>query len=241
MIDKASPVPIYHQLEEYIKSQLDNGTFKPGDALPSEREFAERFNISRMTVRQAINNLVNEQMLYRIKGKGTFVMEEKFEQSLKGLTSFTEDMRDRGMEASSVLLSFQVVPATDKIASRLNIQQYAPVYEIKRIRLANEIPMALERTYMSANKVQGLTEEIVKNSLYEYVETQLKLNISKGTQVIEAAIANDEEMEHLQVSDHAPILLMERTSSLEDDTVLEVVISSYRGDRYKFMIDLQRS
>ncbi len=161
MIDKNSPIPIYYQLKQYILKLIETGELQPGDAIPSEREFGERFGISRMTVRQAITNLANERVLYRVKGKGTFVMAPKLEQSLQGLTSFTEDMKARGMKASSKLLSFGIISADENLAKELEIKENDEVYEIKRIRLAEEIPMALERTYISAHIVPTLTEEIV--------------------------------------------------------------------------------
>ncbi|MDC3418569.1 GntR family transcriptional regulator [Aquibacillus salsiterrae] len=240
MIDKNSPVPIYHQLEEGIKQLIESGQLKPGDGLPSEREYADEYAISRMTVRQAIINLVNDRYLYRVKGKGTFVTEQKFEQNLKGLTSFTEDMKARGMKASSKLLNFEIIPANLKLAKQLNIKEHGPVYEIKRIRLAEEIPMALERTYISANLVQGLTKTIVQDSLYKYAEENLQLKIAGGQQIIEATIANKEEVRLLEVPENSPVMIMQRTSRLADNRVFEVVKSTYRADRYKFMIDLKR-
>ncbi|MRH41270.1 UTRA domain-containing protein [Aquibacillus halophilus] len=240
MIDKNSPIPIYHQLEESIKQLIESNQLKPGDSLPSEREYSEKYGISRMTVRQAIINLVNERYLYRIKGKGTFVTEQKFEQNLQGLTSFTEDMKARGMKASSKLVSFEIIPADIKLANQLNVPEHGPVYEIKRIRLAEDIPMALERTYISANLVQGLTTEIVQDSLYKYIEGTLHMNIGSGTQVIEASIANKEELKLLEIPELSPVMIMQRTSRLEDNRIFEIVKSSYRADRYKFMIDLKR-
>lgn len=240
MIDKNSPIPIYHQLEKLIKQLIADGELKPGDMIPSEREYADKYKVSRMTIRQAIVNLVNERYLYRVKGKGTFIMEKKLEQSLQGLTSFSEDMKSRGMKASSKLISFEIIPADSKLADQLGIQEHGPVYEIKRIRLAEEEPMALERTYISANKVKGLTEEIVQQSLYKYIEEKLNLKIAKGTQEIEAVLVNSEEVKYLQVLEHSPIMLIQRTTSLEDGTIFEVVKSSYRADRYKFMIELTR-
>lgn len=240
MIDKNSPIPIYHQLEKQIKQLIEKGDLKPGDMIPSEREYADKYKVSRMTIRQAIVNLVNERYLYRVKGKGTFIMEKKLEQSLQGLTSFSEDMKSRGMKASSKLISFEIIPADSKLADQLGIQEHGPVYEIKRIRLAEEEPMALERTYISANKVKGLTEEIVQQSLYKYIEEKLHLKIAKGTQEIEAVLVNGEEVECLKIPEHSPIMLIQRTTSLEDGTIFEVVKSSYRADRYKFMIELTR-
>ncbi|WP_163580654.1 GntR family transcriptional regulator [Gracilibacillus saliphilus] len=240
MIDKQSPIPIYHQLEEQIKSKIENGEYKPGDALPSEREYAEQLNISRMTVRQAITNLVNERYLHRIKGKGTFITEQKLEQNLNGLTSFTEDMKARGMEPGNKLINFEIIPANQSLAEQLHIPEHAPIYEIKRIRLAENIPMALERTYISANLIKGLTDDIVQNSLYQYIENDLGLKIGKASQIFEATIANEEEIEYLEIPEHSPVLFMKRTTQLENGTTFEVVKSSYRADRYKFMLDLER-
>ncbi|MGG0590926.1 GntR family transcriptional regulator [Priestia megaterium] len=241
MIDKSSPLPIYYQIEEQLKKQIENGELKPNDSLPSEREFAERFEISRMTVRQAINNLVNDGYLYRQKGRGTFVSEKKLEQQLVGLTSFTEDMKARGMMPSSKLLSFEIIAASEKIAEQLHISLHAPVYEIKRIRLADDVPMALESVYVSANLVKGLTESIVNDSLYRYIEEELGLKIGEANQTLESILASETEVKHLGISSYSPVLLIQRNTYLQDGTPLEVVKSSYRADRYKFTINMTRS
>lgn len=241
MIDKNSPLPIYTQIEDGIRSQIENGELKPHDAIPSEREYATQFQISRMTVRQAITNLVNEGLLYREKGRGTFVSEQKIEQQLVGLTSFTEDMKARGFTPSSRLLHFEIIPATAKIASQLSIQVHHPVYEITRIRLADGIPMAIETVYMSANLIKGVTEAIIQQSLYDYVEQQSELKIGHATQTLEAIVATENETEHLQVAKGSPILLIQRYTYLEDGTPLEVVRSAYRADRYKFTVSINRT
>lgn len=240
MIDKNSPLPIYFQIEEQIKRQIENGEFQAHDALPSEREYAEQFEISRMTVRQAINNLVNDGYLYRQKGRGTFVADKKLEQQLNGLTSFTEDMKARGLNPSSKLLSFEIIPADKKIASELHISLYAPVYEIKRIRLADDVPMALETVYMSANLIKGLTEDIINLSLYQYVENYVKLKIDYASQTLESAIASELEVTHLAIPKNSPILFIQRNTFLIAGTPLEYVKSAYRADRYKFTINISR-
>ncbi|MFP3122089.1 GntR family transcriptional regulator [Ectobacillus funiculus] len=240
MIDKSSPLPIYYQLEEQIKKQIESGELQPGDMLPSEREYAELINVSRMTVRQAMNNLVDGGYLYRQKGRGTFVAEKKVEQELGSLTSFTEDMKARGLVPSSKLLSFEIIPAPEKIANQLQIKEYAPVYEIKRIRLADQVPMALETVYISANLIKGLTEEKVNHSLYQYIEEQLHLKIGHATQSVEASIASEIEGKHLNIRKGSPLLLLQRKTYLGDGTTLEVVKSSYRADRYTFTIHIKR-
>lgn len=240
MIDKNSPIPLYYQLEEHIKELIEKGELQPGDALPAEREYAEKYQISRMTVRQAFTKLVNEGYLHRLQGKGTFVSERKIEQPLHGLTSFTEDMRARGLEPGSQLVHFEIIPATSAIANQLSIQEYGPVFEIKRIRIADGVPMALETNYMSANLIKGLTEQIVNQSLYDYIENQLNLRIDQASQVIESSIASENEASYLHVKKGAPVMLIQRNTFLSDGTPVELVKSVYRADRYKFMIQMKR-
>jgi len=241
MINKNLPIPIYYQLAESIQKQIDNGELKPGASLPSEREYAEKYNISRMTARQALNQLVNNGYLYRVQGKGTFVAEKKMEKPLIGITSFTEDMMARGLKPSSELLHFEIIPAPTQIAKPLQINEYAPVYEITRIRLADEVPMAIETNYISANLVKGLTEKIVNHSIYAYMEEQLELTIEQATQTIESSIAEPVEAEHLQIHSGAPVMRIERIAFLQDGTPAEYVKSTYRADRYKFMVHMQRN
>jgi GntR family transcriptional regulator len=240
MINKNSPIPIYYQLEEHIKGLIEEGVLKPGDVLPPEREYAEKYQISRMTVRQAFTQLVNEGYLFRLQGKGTFVAERKIEKTLQGIISFTEDMRARGLKPASELVNFEVVPAASQIAEQLNIAEDDPVYEIMRIRLADSVPMALETNYISVNLIQGLTEQIVSQSIYAYVEGPLNLRIDSASQVIEASIAGKKEADYLNIPKGAPVMLIERNAYLQDGRTLEFVKSVYRADRYKFKIQMKR-
>lgn len=239
-IDKDSLLPIYYQIEEGMKELIATEELKPGDVVPSERELAERYNVSRMTVRQAINNLVNDGYLVRQRGKGTFVANSKIEQGLQGLTSFSEDMRARGMNPSSKLLEFNLIQAPAAIAIKLAINEGEPIYELKRIRLADDLPMAYEMLYISQQLVPNLTKEIVSSSIYEYIENELKINITKGEQSLEASIARKNEAAILQIKEGAPVLLIERTSYMDNQKPLEFVQSVYRGDRYKFKIEMER-
>ncbi|RIW34663.1 GntR family transcriptional regulator [Bacillus salacetis] len=242
MVKKNSPIPIYYQLGELIKELIDKGELKAGDSLPAEREYAEKFEISRMTVRQAFTQLVNDGYLYRVQGRGTFVAERKpkIEQALQGLTSFTEDMESRGMKPGSELVSFEIKPAAMEIAGELGLQEYAPVYEIQRIRLADEMPMAVETNYISANFIKGLTEKIVNQSLYAYIEETLNLKINHASQVIESSAADEMEAAFLGVQEGSPVMRIQRNTYLADGTPVEYVKSSYRADRYKFKIQMSR-
>lgn len=240
MINKQSPVPIYYQLEVSFKDMIEKGELKYKDMIPSERELAAQHNISRMTVRQALTNLVNDGFLIRKKGLGTFVDRPKIEQKLKGLTSFTEDMLASGMKPSAKLLDFSKIEASKSVADKLSIQQGDPVYEIKRLRLADAIPMALETTYLPFEIFKDLNEQVITGSLYEYIENELQLTIKKASQVLEASIAKKTESSILDISVGAPVLLIERYSYLDNHRPLEFVKSVYRADRYKFTIDMER-
>ena len=241
MIDKSSAIPIYHQLEEYIKAQINSGELQPDEAIPPERVYAELFQISRMTIRQAMTNLVNDGYLYRQKGKGTFVNKKKVEQRLQGMTSFTEDMKERGFTPGSRLVSFEIIPSGREIAECLKLRENTPVYEIKRVRLADNVPMTLETTYLPVNLVKGLTEDIINQSLYQYIEEKLSLTIHEATQQIEASIAKEQELRLLEIEKGSPVLLILRTSYLGDGTPFEFVKSAYRADRYKFVHTMHRS
>lgn len=240
MVDKKSPLPIYFQLEEEIKKRIENKELVPGDMIPSEREYAEQHEISRMTVRQAINDLVNEGYLYRKKGTGTFVARKKVEQSLHRVTSFTENMKARGMKPSSRLVRFEVTVASEKTARELNISESDPVYEIQRVRLADGLPMALETNTIPVNLVPGLTEEHVSGSLYHYIEERLPSRIDFARQAIESSIVRESEREFLGISKGSPVLLIRQNTYLADGTPFELVKSAYRADRYKFIIDTHR-
>lgn len=240
MINKHSPLPIYYQLEQGIKEMIEKGQLQPGEMIPSEREWAETYEISRMTVRQAINNLVNDGYLVRKRGKGTFVATKKIEQPLKGLTSFSEDMRARGMVPGTKLLAFHTVPAPLSFAKQLGIDEGEEIYEIRRIRLADGLPMALETAYVPCSLVPGLTEQNVSGSIYEFIEKKLGLAIRSATQILEASVARKLEEELLQMKEGAPVLLIQRNSYLQNGQPLEIVKSVYRADRYKFMIEMER-
>ncbi|MDM5156243.1 phosphonate metabolism transcriptional regulator PhnF [Bacillus sp. DX1.1] len=240
-IDKYSPFPIYYQIQEWVKQLIEDGEWKPGDKIPSENELCDKFEVSRMTIRQAINNLVEQGYLYRKRGIGTFVQLPKVEQKLQGMTGFTEDMISRGMKPSSELLSFRMVSATARLADRLRIQEGESVYEVRRIRLADEEPIAFETTYLSPALVKDINEEILQQSLYEHLEKKLGFKLVRATQAIEASIATDDEAAHLHIPKKAPVLVMRQWSYADGEQPLEYVKCIYRGDRYKFITNISRN
>ncbi len=240
MINKNSPVPIYYQLEEIIRQQIDDGTLMSGKAIPSEREYAELYQISRMTVRQAINKLVNEGLLYRKKGTGTFVQPKKVEQVFQKLTSFSEDMIERGLVPKSKVLTFEHVPVNDLIAKSLKLENNSTVLKIVRIRYADDSPMAIETSYMPADLMKDLLPEQAEESIYEFIEKNLQLKIQTAYQELEATIADEKLANLLNISEGDPVLLINRITYTSDGIPFEFCQSSFCVYRYRFINYLTR-
>ncbi len=231
---KSSP-PIYQQIATTLKQQIETGNYREHDAISSETELARLYDVSRMTARQAINELVYEGSLYRVKGKGTYVSPKKYEKAIHGLTSFSEDMRQKGFQPSSLLISSQIIKATAAVAKRLGISLNDEVIELKRVRLADDEPMALEMVYLPCRLVPSLPTDIGTRSLYDYLEDDLQFVIDYSIQEIEAIIVDDEVSKHLNVSKGKPCLCITLQSYLKNGQVFEYVESYYRSDRYKFI------
>jgi len=240
LLDKQSTTPIYVQIEEYLKHRIVNGEYSKGQAIPSERELTDLFGVSRMTVRQSITNLVNEGLLYRERGRGTFVSSPKVEQTLSGLTSFTEDMIARGMAPSNQLLSFERVLPPIEIAQGLQLTEGDEVFSVKRIRYADDMPMAIERTYIPVKLVPELNQDVLGGSFYVFIEKSSAQKISHATQQMEAVLVKKEDAELLQIKVPAPVLIIERKSYLTNGLPFEIVLSTYRADRYKFVSEIRR-
>lgn len=240
LLDKNSHIPIYVQIEEILKQRIYLEEYKIGENIPSERELSLQFDVSRMTVRQSITNLVNSGLLYREKGRGTYVANPKLEQPLMGLTSFTEDMKARGMEPSSKILRFEkIVPPMD-IARDLLLEPGEEVFFVARIRSADSKPMAIERTYIPVKVYPELDEKKIMGSLYALIEAKFHQKIGNAIQQMEAALVSNEDSKYLQINNTAPVLIIKRTSFLADGIPFELVRSIYRADRYKFISEIKR-
>ncbi|MCI1858638.1 MAG: GntR family transcriptional regulator [Sporolactobacillus sp.] len=241
MIDRQSPVPVYYQIERYIEKLIETNDLKEGDRVPSEKEFTDRFQVSRMTVRQAVMDLVNAGVLIRQKGKGTFVAgQRKIEKQLSGLNGFTEDMQARGMKPDSHLLDFRQLKPPKKVGEKLALTENASVLEIRRIRFADKQPMALETTYVPPSLVPGFTAEDANRSLYDYIEKVSRKTIDHADQTLEATLVTPEDAVLLDLPKGSPVLLIERLSWLKEGTACEFTKSLYRADRYKFVIHVSK-
>jgi GntR family transcriptional regulator len=209
-----------------------------GEAIPSERRLSSDLGVSRLTLRAALDELVREGYLVRRHGSGTFVSEPKIAQQLT-LTSFSEDMRRRGMVPDSRTISLENVHAGPQVARALNISPGARVFQIRRLRLADGEPMAVEALHVPVSLVPGLTAAQLEHaSFYELLEQRYNVVIASGLQTIEPTVTNEEESRMLDVPLHSPAFLFERTSQTAEGDTVEFVRSIYRGDRYRLVAEL---
>lgn len=227
----------YHSIRDSILDLV--AELSVGDALPPERVLAIRFGVSRMTLRRAVEELVREGRLERRQGAGTFVAEPKFAQGL-AVTSFSEDMRQRGAVPSSRTLAVDEVLAGAQLGRRLQLSPGERVTRVVRLRLADDAPMAVETLHVPQSVAPGLSGDMLaERSFYELLASHYGVELGGGTQTIEATVTDETESEILDVPLHSPAFLFERLSWAADGRVVEFVRSVYRGDRYQFTVELQ--
>ena len=215
-------------------------TLGVGHAIPSERQLSVDLGVSRLTVRAALDELVREGYLERRRGSGTFVREPKIAQELT-MTSFSEDMRQRGMRPGSRTLSLEVTLAGAYLGRCLHVSPSERIVVAKRLRLADDETMAIETLHVPEALVPGLTRrDFDEHSFYDLLSERYGIEIAGGTQAIEPTVTNEEESEALGVPLHSPAFQFERTTRAADGSIVEFVRSIYRGDRYRLVTELSR-
>jgi GntR family transcriptional regulator len=209
-----------------------------GTAIPSERQLSAELGVSRLTLRAALDDLAREGYLSRRRGSGTYVQQPKISQELT-ITSFSEDMRKRGMVPGSRTLSMTTTHAGARLGRFLNVSPSEEIVVVKRLRLADGETMAIETLHIPSALVPGLTPASLDNgSFYELLSDRYGVVVAGGTQAIEPTVTNEEESEALGVPLHSPAFLFERTSRDESGRTIEFVQSVYRGDRYRIVTEL---
>jgi GntR family transcriptional regulator len=209
-----------------------------GDAIPSERQLGIDLGVSRLTVRAALDELVREGYLVRRRGAGTFVAEPKVAKGID-ITSFSDDMRARGLTPASRTIELRTIPAGARLGRILHVSPSEPVVAAKRLRLADGEPMAVELLHVRSSLVPGLTaEDLETNSFYDLLATRFDVSIVGGTQTVEPTVTNDEESAALNVPLHSPALLFERVTRAASGDVVEYTSSTYRGDRYRLVTEI---
>lgn len=230
--------PIYLRLKRWIEEAVRSGKINAGDALPSERDLAQRVDVSRVTVRKAVQQLVREGVLVQRHGSGTFVAPQlgRVEQSLSRLTSFAEDMARRGMAVRSDFLDRGLYLPSPEETVALGLSSGDRVARIARLRIAGETPLAVERAALSADVLPD--PEAVTNSLYAHLELAGRRPV-RAIQRIRAANLSAEDARLLDVPSGSASLHIERISYLATGRVIEFTRSLYRGDLYDFVAELR--
>jgi GntR family transcriptional regulator len=236
-LDKNGFIPLYYQIQRALMEKIHSGELSEGDLLASEEELARVYQVSRMTARQALHGLKARGYALSQKGRGTFVTKPKLEKNIMHLRGFTEDMKQRGMVPSSKLLEQSVVSAPEDVAESLKIEPDTSVMRLRRLRLADGIPRALEESHRPLRPFPGLERiNFAKQSLYFILRENYGVRVAWADEIIEALPATREESELLTIPRRASVLSISRVIITTEQTPIEVACSRYRGDRYRALI-----
>lgn len=233
MKNNKNKVAQYKQIERDILDRISTGYYKKNDMIPTELELASTYNVSRVTVRRATDNLVAQKILYRVAGAGTFVAQNTPIQKIATLMSFTEEMNELGLKASTKVNAFMVKEADSKIASILGINENDMVYFIERSRYANNELYVFEKTYMSVKDNPDISIKILEGSKYEYVEKIRGVKIDYSYHQTSPILPNKKLSEIFQIDETVPIIKIANTTYLEDGSVLDFTELFLNSPKYQ--------
>lgn len=240
-VAEQSMAPKYYIVKRAIIRKIEKEEYKENELIPSERELTELFGVSRITVRRAVDELVAENYLYRIQGKGTYVKSHKIQQNLISITSCTQDIINLGMTPRRLVISAQTEVADQKRRRLLNLGENDSVFRLERIYFADDDPLNHTVTYLPYKLFPGIdVHDFSKESLYTVLESQYGCEITTATRTIEAVLAEGEIARYLQVVTGTPILHFEcvtRGKVHGRERPIEYFRCCYRSDKFKFYID----
>jgi GntR family transcriptional regulator len=237
-IDKESPVPIYYQLKQYIMSKIKSGEWPQDSLIPSERELSEAFDVSRMTIRQAVNELVSEGFLYRQRGRGTYVSEPKIEQY--DVMSFTEAALSHGYKASTDVRDFEVISPTPAILEKLKLSDKDKVYYVQRFRMVNTTIIAVEDVFLPLKYTGDLGREDFTGSIYMLLKDKYDYMIDHVDANIEAIIPREKEIKLFESKKKVPMLKVTAVHITNKNIKLYYEESIYRSDKFVFNINIYK-
>lgn len=242
-LDFSSPVPLYHQIREVLLEAIRNGDFPLDQPIPSERELGEKFDVNRLTVRQAITDMVNDGWLRRQRGVGTFVNDRRpMQMIMPALMGFSERMQRLGLKPGSQLISVEVQLPTRSAAEALRVEPTTKVIRLIRLRLADNEAVMLETAFMPYALVPGLETRIADDpSLYHLLATAYNIIAVEAEEVLEPVLLTAYEADLLQTEAGRPALLAEGTIYTSGRQVIEFTKSLVRGDKAKYLFHLRRS
>lgn len=240
IVDKSSRTPLYLQLMNILIDMIENN-LQENEQILSEREICEKYDVSRTTVRQAMDELEKEGYIYKLHGKGTFVSPRRMNQDLISFYSFTEEMKKLNKTPSSEVTGFEIVEANEKIADIFKINIKDLLYKISRIRKADELPMMYETTYLPFDRFKGLTrEQLENNPMYDILTKSFNARITSAEEYFMPILTNKLESVYLEIKEGSPSLKIERLT-YENSKVIEYTVSVARGDKFKYRVKLNNN
>ena len=233
-LDRNSAIPLYYQIQQHLLEDIRAGKLTPGKPLPSEELISRRLGVSRMTARQALKSLCSLGVAHSRRGKGTFVSESKLEKNIREVRSFSEEMEARGSRPHSKLVSSEVVPAEAETGDALRLSPEEMVIRIRRVRVADAVPMGVETTCLPESLCPNLLDKFdPRTSLYRTLLQLYGIHMVQADEVVEAGLADAEEARLLGIRKGSPVFLFTRTAYAKGGRAVEYVKSTFRGDRYK--------
>lgn len=233
---KENGLPLYYQIKDIILDMIENEQLRPGDAIPPEREICKIQGVSRMTVNKAIIELVNDGVLYREQGRGTFVARPKQYKKLSQLLGFSEQMENKGHKTSTKIITFDIKKATQQIKTFLELpkdKEY--VIMIKRLMLIDDEPIAIETVWLARDRFTNMSiETIIGQSLYKIFREKYGYILHSAKETIEPKLLNEFEMELLNQPESQLALQFKKITYIEDNIPIEYTEAIYRSDKYKY-------
>ncbi len=234
ILTRDGATPLHTQITEALRLQIKDNKLKAGENFPSERELAERFAVSRMTVRQALRYLRQENLIYHERGVGTFVSNRKLDVHTRNLSGFSEEMGSLGLVPSSRVLQLKRAAPDERIVKDLDLEAGADVFHLERLRLADDEPMAFESTFLPSSLCPELDKvDLTKNSLYQVLADNYNVRMHHAAESLEAAAATKFEAKQLGIKQDAPVLVVHRVVYTESNQPIESARTTYRADRYR--------
>lgn len=239
----SSPVPLYNQIRELLRARIIDGTYASLSRMPSESELCDQFRVSRITVRQALNDLQKEGLIFKIHGKGTFVAKPKAYQNISSLQGLAESLVQHGYEVINQVRSIRYFSAPQEVAARLALEPGDVVAEIQRVRLINREPVSLEVTYVPGKIGKQLEKaDLVMRDIFLILENDLGIALGHADLAIDAILADSDLAHALKTEENSPIMRIERLTHTDAGAPLDFEYLYYRGDafQYRLCIDRQR-
>ncbi len=233
-------VPIYIQIRESLRAEIMGGHLKRGEQLPSENELAAKYSVSRMTMRQSIEDLVDEGLLYRRHGVGTFVAFPRLQRDHTRLTSFFDKAENEGVKVRAKLLGLEVIPATPKVAEALDIPAGTRVIRVKTLRYADGEPITVHDAHIPHKLFPNLVNENLEVQHLWTLFEKSGYRVRRAVQRLEAREASKEVAHLMKIKEGAPVLFKERTVYADDGTPIEFTYCYNRGDLYSLTVALER-